>query len=455
MHENNFEKQVREKMDHLGFDPSGAVWTGVDKEINKEKKRRRPLFWLFFFSGLLLAGGGYYFVASKNSSKTIANPILQSEINKKQERLSASQVEISTNEKKKENSAGKKLSEGNGKWVQPSDFKTGNARLNKLVSKGDNLPGQITNNGLNGKGLKDSIILNPGKDELSTGGEGGTGKKMDSSAENKITTPAMVKSSLKDSVTNGKIASEKNQKKKSSSWKIGFTGSAGISNINQSLFTSAYTSYPAYAANPPAGSTMGATGGFYGSSNLSAGFAFGVGVFVNRNLSKRISFSAGMNYRYYSTKINTGNKVDSSIYVYTGSVQSYPVNSFYRNAGGNTYINQYQFVELPLSVNFQLNRSNKTPVIWDAGLSLAWLVSSNALHFDPYSNVYYKNNQLFNKTQINTATAILVGFNLHHAELQLGPQLLYGLTGLLKGSTASPEHLFYFGLKVSIIPGNK
>jgi hypothetical protein len=52
MHENNFEKQVREKMDQLGFDPADSVWERVDKEINKEKKHRRPLFWLFFFSGL-------------------------------------------------------------------------------------------------------------------------------------------------------------------------------------------------------------------------------------------------------------------------------------------------------------------------------------------------------------------------------------------------------------------
>ncbi len=48
MHENNFEKQVQEKMDQLGFEPSDAVWAAVDKEINKGKRRRRPFFILFF-----------------------------------------------------------------------------------------------------------------------------------------------------------------------------------------------------------------------------------------------------------------------------------------------------------------------------------------------------------------------------------------------------------------------
>jgi hypothetical protein len=58
MHENNFEKQVREKMDQLGFDPADTVWANVDKEINRERKRRSPVFWIFFLTGIMIAGGG-------------------------------------------------------------------------------------------------------------------------------------------------------------------------------------------------------------------------------------------------------------------------------------------------------------------------------------------------------------------------------------------------------------
>ncbi len=71
MHENNFENQVHNKMQQLGFDPSDAVWTAVEKEINKDKKRRRPFLIIFFLSGLLLAGGGIYFALTKNSSDKI------------------------------------------------------------------------------------------------------------------------------------------------------------------------------------------------------------------------------------------------------------------------------------------------------------------------------------------------------------------------------------------------
>ena len=48
MREDEFEKRVRGKMEKLGFHPSESVWTGIDREINRERKRRVPLFWFFF-----------------------------------------------------------------------------------------------------------------------------------------------------------------------------------------------------------------------------------------------------------------------------------------------------------------------------------------------------------------------------------------------------------------------
>src|ERR1700692_4692726 len=93
MHENNFEKQVQEKMDQLGFDPSDAVWTAVDKEINKAKKRRRPFFILFFFSGLLLAGGGIYFGMVKNSAPKIVTSQQQKEKKENPDEKSSAKVQ--------------------------------------------------------------------------------------------------------------------------------------------------------------------------------------------------------------------------------------------------------------------------------------------------------------------------------------------------------------------------
>ncbi len=157
---------------------------------------------------------------------------------------------------------------------------------------------------------------------------------------------------------------------------------------------------------------------------------------MNRKLSKRVSLSAGLDYHYYSTKIHIGEAVDSTRFVYATYGQATFVNSFYQGGQTQVYTNQYHFIELPVSLSLQMNKSIKNPLNWEAGFSLAWMLGTNALHFDPNTNVYFENNQLFNKTQWNATTAIMVGFPVHQHSILLGPQLQYGLSGLLKTNTA-------------------
>jgi hypothetical protein len=182
----------------------------------------------------------------------------------------------------------------------------------------------------------------------------------------------------------------------------------------------------------------------YSSSEVSAGFSFGAGVFVNRDLSKRFSVSGSLGYHYYSTKIQTGTYVsNTNLLSSSGGFSS--VNSYYTNGNTKTYTNQYHFVELPVTLNIQLNKSKQRPVIWEAGLSLSYLFSTNALCYDPSHNVYFENDDLMNRTQLNGITAIMVGFPLGKSALQLGPQLQYGFTGLLKTVPGTrPSDLLWF-----------
>ena len=113
MHENKFEKQVSEKMDQLGFDPSDAVWTRVDREINKEKRKRRPLFWIFFFSGLLLGSAGVYTVMQINSPDKTNTVYPEISAGKEQKTVQGSkpEKEIPVDSKNKKNiNAGTSLS---------------------------------------------------------------------------------------------------------------------------------------------------------------------------------------------------------------------------------------------------------------------------------------------------------------------------------------------------------
>jgi Outer membrane protein beta-barrel domain len=450
MHENNFEDQVHDKMRQLGFDPSDAVWTAVEKEINKDKKRRKPFLIIFFLSGLLLAGGGIYFALIKNSpGKMIAGQTSKdsSESNNKQSDHNSQPAKIQTNK-----STNVISNTNDHSIVKNPNMKTGtNANDQHAVKRpktGQNNPSVLITAGIQEteSNITQNNLVPPGKPEPDNSGR----NSYDSSLTKKEIITVEKKDFAKNSVSDLKKAPP--EKHKISIWKIAFTGSAGISDIHQSLFKPANNT-GSYYFTPANGASGGTPAPVPVSSEINTGFSFIAGLTVNRYLSKRISLSAGLNYHYYSTHIQTGYAVDSSITVfnsYSSLAPAYLVNGFYQNGAVHNYTNHYHFIELPVSVSFRLNKNDKLPVYWEADLSLSYLINTNALFFDPNGNLYYQNKELFNRTQLSGITSILIGIPVHKSELQLGPQLQYGFTGLLKSGVSS-EHLFFGGVKISYV----
>ena len=451
MHENNFEDQVHNKMQQLGFDPSDAVWTAVEKEINKNKKRRKPLLILFFLSGLLLAGGGIYFGLNKNSSgKTIA---LQTSVNNVKTINKQSMSDSRAAEKQANKTMKPIINKNDQSIVKKADGKAGtnvnDQSAGKVTKTNRSSVSVLTNTEQRETETKNTqnVILPPAKMEPEKPGI----NSYDSADNIKKITAVGVKVAPKDSISEAKKAPP--EKHKTSIWKFEITGGAGVSDIHQSLFKQANNTGP-YYFTPITGVSGGAPAPVPVSSEINTGFSFIAGLTVDRYLSKRVSISAGLNYHYYSTHIQTGYAVDSPVAVfnsYSSLAPTYLVNGFYQNGAVHNYTNQYHFIELPVLVNFRLNKNDKLPVYWEAGLSLSYLISTNALFFDPNGNLYYQNKELFNKTQLSGVTSILIGIPVHKNELQLGPQLQYGFTGLLKSGAVSSQHLFYGGLKISYV----
>lgn len=249
----------------------------------------------------------------------------------------------------------------------------------------------------------------------------------------------------------GKTAVAKNvNSKKSKSLQLGFTGGAGFSDINKMVSNS----------DLPASVALGTAGYNATPSAIQIGISFYAGGFLEKSFSKKISMSAGLNYHYYSTRIRTGKTVDSIIYVpasYFNTVSTVPGalvsrSAYYTSGTSNTYINHYHFFELPVMINFQLNNNKKLPVTWQAGLSLSYLINTNALQFDPSSGTYYKDNSFYNKTQVNLLTGFTIGFYRKKNLVEIGPEVQYGATNLLHGYTNNSQHIFYGGLKLSLVP---
>jgi len=470
MREDEFEKRVREKMEQLGFEPSESVWAGVDKEISKGKKRRVPFFWLIFVSGLLLAGGAYYFIANKNSAGAIPAMNAENGIAKipKQKIISEKKIGQTAlpSTKLKENNAEKKNAKTGETDEQP--HVAGASSINQTtvvhtrgLRSGKNTPGAkqtVESNETNKAGLSsaaagaaDIVVNNYNSRSAKTDIEKDK-KKIPDSATGKIIATTTQNKSKKDSAAGTKTAKINEQKKQSSAWKIGYTAGLGSSNLNQNLFNSVNTLSPvSLATNTPTPTVSGGNS----SSEISPGFSFNAGAFVNRNLSKRLVFSAGVDYHYYSTSIRTGMKINTALVTYNSRYQMITSTSYYENGNSQTFTNQYHFIELPLSVNFQIIKSKNTPFIWELGVTPGYIVSSNALYYDPNTNVYFSKYLQPNKMQINGTTALMIGFPLYKGELQVGPQIQYGFTGFVNTNDGNSGHLFYAGLKISFIPGKK
>ncbi|HZH99624.1 MAG TPA: hypothetical protein VEX63_00670, partial [Flavisolibacter sp.] len=75
MQEQNFEKQVQQKMDELSLTPSAPVWQKVQSEIGHKKERRRVALWVSSFLLLLLAGAWWLFSASNKDPVTQATTL--------------------------------------------------------------------------------------------------------------------------------------------------------------------------------------------------------------------------------------------------------------------------------------------------------------------------------------------------------------------------------------------
>ena len=305
--------------------------------------------------------------------------------------------------------------------------------------------------------------------------------RTDNATTQPATNPAL------DSVKNDKIASDKfedslvsnitevkNQPVKInySNWKWGITASAGISNLNDGglfnggLFNSVLGGDKALVAdvavNPNANAPQSGGSGIHTPSAIEKGFSFSLGGFVQKTLNKRFSISTGIRYSYYSTHIRVGNRIDS-VRMVQNAFGALNVTQFYRATPLSSplssaapiitqkYTNDFHFLELPISVHMRLNNGRRLPIFWNSGISLSYLFSTNALHFDSRTGVYYKDNSLFNKFQANLSTGFSISlFNSSKRSLDIGPQFQYGLSNLMKGQVSPGKHLYYYGVNAKI-----
>jgi hypothetical protein len=241
-------------------------------------------------------------------------------------------------------------------------------------------------------------------------------------------------------------------------WEAGFVAGGGLSrlnrvnlssNRNQALSASLYN-----IANGPTSSGKNYV------SDVRPDVSFMAGIYLQKGLSSRWTLNLGMNLHYYSTRITIGQPVSTYVPVSASLIASSLAPSAqsataYIAGDKQNFTNHYYFLELPVNIQYQLNKSRLLPLFVEGGFSLARLMGSDALFYNSHSGVYYKDPAVLQKTQLNVSSAVMIGLPFHGIRIQAGPQVQYGLTPLINNHSQGDQHFLYTGIKVVIVPGRK
>lgn len=265
-----------------------------------------------------------------------------------------------------------------------------------------------------------------------------------------------------DSITVVSVSKKKDRTKiTGSKWKVGFYASAGIAdNVskvplgnNKMLNDAAYTT--------PANSTGNSAAVPVVQLEYSKGFAGYLGAFASRPLSQKFGILAGLNFQYYSTKTNTGSKVNTQRIVYdtlTGSsslVKEYfvPIDRTQANfsQATSTFTNRYYFLQMPMELTWLFNKSKPQGLMFSVGVTPGILLGSTALYYNRLDRIAYVDKQQFKKFQLSAQAGFSIGIiNSKKYWLQAGPQVMAGQTNLSKPVYNSNQHLLYMGIGTKV-----
>jgi len=490
-----FEKKVQQNLEELNLPPSGAVWDRVEKEIRKDRRKRRLLFLLPL---LLLLGVGGYWAMQPSSGSSIANSDKKIQNDTKNSVSDPAAVVVSPSGTPEQNPSGKdpvnlsdqKRSTGTTERNEPiavTERKLKNPAItnadhnlgtnNSTVKKQKPAKAGGSSQSAVGKNKKTSVLpaVNnsdekitaivkneekpvAGKDQDKTDPSSTTfvdstqilNPIVQSADQPRESAVSIDKKSSTETVKTP--APKKITNQQSKSWEWGIVGGIGVSKISEGglfsafggakMMDAAYTGGLNSSNNPPPTYSIPAT--------INPGMNWNLGVFVQQTLNRKLHLSVTLQYNYFSTHSDIGTRVDSTKIISNGSSDSLKVERYYlnnastsANSSKNTsYRSNYHFLELPITLQFQLNNNNKTPFYWNNGLSIAQLLSTNSLHYDGNTSIYYEDDNLFRKTQLGFHTGLSVKlFAQSKYPLELGPQFNYQFTNLLKPDNADKRHL--------------
>jgi hypothetical protein len=472
MYDPKFEKGVRQKMEGLEFSPSESVWANIHKAVAGQRRRRGGFyFWRLALPAALFAGvvSVGYFATRPGKASPVTIPSVAPATAKVPAAAPANSSATPANSSSTVTSPSVAATPDetavNSPAVANERSSATSIKQNTAASPGEH-------------NATASHYSRVGKPHIRGGAEkviaGANESLNDASAGSKTAAESAIapylfqpqranqrdafaikaaKPSKKNLIALGRLQKTKRP------WEAGFSAGGGVSKLNRLNITAA-SQDQTLSANLYNIATAAAAPSKRYVSDIRPDASFTAGIYLQKPLSRRWSVNIGMNLHYYSTRITIGEPVNTYVpaaaSLISPNVAAPTQNSTSFIAGDReVFRNHYYFLELPVNVQYQLNKSNLLPLFLEGGVSLSRLMGSDALFYNAHSGVYYKDPGVLEKTQFNVSSALMVGLPFHGIRIQAGPQVQYGLTPLVNNHSQGDQHFLYAGVRVVVIPGRK
>jgi hypothetical protein len=472
--QSSFEKRVQEKLEELKLTPSEPVWKNIEKEIKPARRRRFP-FWIPFV--IMLTGTAWWLLAKNDQAPAQETGSVSAQTSAESEKENAKHTTTTL------------PAEKNGPATDPAqkattpverygdeDIPAGTIALqtNKTLPAGTT--GRYTTdraklsgrNAVTNRQSQQSIPTLPERAEKETSfqhEQAGTGNIPPASGaknsevapalsaiDSTVAVPAPADSSVKpiDKKEGNPLKANDSAAVKTKiagvqkGWRKTITLEGGWSQASTGGLFGGSGRVPQYFASPSTGYGNGVNFGLPTGTRSGTAFRFGVG--LSKALSNRWEFAVGLQYAQYSTRTRVGEfrSIDTAV---ASSNRNVALEGYFRNTNQQDYTNRYHMLELPVSVGFR--PLARLPLQLSVGVLYGRLLNTNALAFNPWGNIYYKDEQAIQKNAFAGFTSLQFTV-LKNAgwQLDVGPVVQYQFSPLKKDSVQA-QHLSFAGLKTT------
>jgi len=457
MQENEFEKNLQQKMEALQVQPSEESWQKIKAEVADKKRRRRGIVFVFLLAGLFISGlaitnmevglGKKEIAGAKNQELPIETKVLneaEKNISSGNESLAGTKqnskdvndlaATVANENKSQNDSESKKTTQPKEKSKQSFIIKSktkASLKTNVVAALADEME----------DGKKEAETVTDDKMHITASpkkeSDKGQAIKIDSVPVEKTEPLIIAKVETQKEEPKKPVTQKKKEQNNNKKWQLGLTFSGGISSTENK-----YSGDKVYSRDATAtpGGALTDSAAYYTPSETRRGFSFAAGFALSRNISKTFSVFTGLQYMQINTFIKTGQPVlQNSVFA----------DERFANGTARSYNNRYHFISLPVNISTKILSVWQRDVYFDAGISITRLLSTNALSFDTAQGNYYKSNNPFNKTQIGLNTSI--AFNLaskNKAAFYMGPAFYYGFTPMAASGIHANAHPLFIGLKL-------